>query len=484
MARYGFWTGLIVGLTIIALAGYLPRPDGLPVAAVRLVGVTLWVGIWWVTEALPLGATALIPAATFPILSIATAKEVSPAYASPAILLLLGGFLLALAVERSQVHRRIALQVLLTVGTSPRRLVLGFAVAAAVLSMWISNTATTLMMMPIALAITDRAGPEHRSFAVAVLLGVAYGASVGGMATPIGTPPNAIALDALSAAFPDGPELNFATWIGRALPAVVLIVPLIWLVLTRVFPRVPSSLDLGAGDVLRQELRALGAWRPSEVRALVVFAIAAVLWVTRKDLVFGEALTIPGWASTLGIKGTHDATVALLAAVLAFSLPSGDPDDPPGTRLLPWETALKAPWGLVLLFGGGVALSKGFSKTGLSAYLGEQLETLVNAGVVSFVAVASLAATFGTEIVSNTALANIVMPILASTAKSAAIDPRLLLVPVAMACSCAFMMPAATGPNAIAFGSGRVRIAEMVQAGFLTNLGAWLIIVVAAILLG
>ncbi len=480
VSRYGFWAGLVAGLLIIILAPWLPRPEALPVAAVRLVGVTLWVGVWWITEALPLGATALLPAAAFPLLGIASAKEVSPAYSSPFILLLLGGFLLALAVERSGVHRRIALHVLLSVGTSPRRLILGFAIAAAVLSMWISNTATTLIMMPIAIAIAERASNRGSAFAVAVLLAVAYGASVGGMATPVGTPPNLIAMGALDARFPDGPSLNFVNWSARALPAVMIIIPTIWLLLTRVFPRVPVDLDLGAGPVIRGELTALGPWRPSEVRALGVFALAALLWVTRPDLRLGDALTIPGWASLLGVEGAKDATVALLAALIAFSLPSGERR---GERLLPWETAVKAPWGLVLLFGGGVALSIGFEKTGLSGHLGETLAELVSAGMVPFVAGSALAATFGTEIISNTALANITMPILAATAQSAQIDPRSLLVPVAMACSCAFMMPAATGPNAIVFGTGRVRIGQMVKAGFLTNLMAWAVIVAVTIIL-
>ena len=481
VARIGFWAGLVVGLGVIIIAPFVPTPEGLSVAAVRVVGVTLWVGIWWITEALPLGATALLPAAAYPLLSIASSKEVAPAYAAPFILLLLGGFLLALAVERSGVHRRIALHVLLTVGTSPRRLVLGFAVAAAVLSMWISNTATTLIMMPIALAIAERGSAEGRGFAAAVLLGVAYGASVGGMATPVGTPPNLIAMGALQSQFPEGPDLNFVTWSARAFPAVLAIVPLLWLALTRVYPKVPLTLDLGAERVIREELRGLGAWRPSEVRALAVFGLAAVLWVTRPDLRLGDGFVIPGWASTFGMKGASDSTVALLAAVLAFSLPSGER---PNERLLPWQTAVKAPWGLVLLFGGGVALAKGFEKTGLSAYLGQALAGLVDAGLVPFIALSALAATFGTEIISNTALANITMPILAATAAAAKIDPRALMVPVAMACSCAFMMPAATGPNAIVFGTGKVRIGQMVKAGFLINLMACAMIVAVTIIFG
>lgn len=446
-----------------------------------MVAVTLLVGVWWITEAIPLGATALVPLAAFPLLGVVSASKVSQAYGSPVVMLLLGGFLLALAVERSGVHRRLSLYVLLLVGTSPRRLVLGFAVAAAVLSMWISNTATTLIMMPIALAIADRAsaarGEAARGFGIAVLLGTAYGASVGGMGTPVGTPPNLIAMSALARQFPDDPGLTFVSWAQGALPAVVLVLPLAWLVLTRVYPKVPAELGLGAGALLRQELQGLGPWRTAEVRSLAVFSMAAVLWVTRPDLELGEGLTVAGWASRLGVPGADDGTVAMLAACLAFTLPSGEAR---GTRLLPWSTAVRVPWGLVLLFGGGLALSEGFVATGLSGALGQLLGDRVGTAPVLFVGVMAISVTFATEIMSNTALANLALPILAATAKAAELDPRMLLVPCALACSCAFMLPAATGPNAIVFGTGRIRIPEMAKAGVLINLLAWVVIVTVA----
>ena len=495
--RFGFWLGLIGGLLIVGLAGIVPRPEGLSIPAVRLVGVTFVVGVWWVTEALPLGATALLPAALFPLLDIATAESVSQAYMSPFIMVLLGGFLLALAVERSAVHRRLALHVLLGVGTSPRRLVLGFGVAAALLSMWISNTATTLIMMPIALAIADRArltAPEHAAaFASAVLLGTAYCASVGGMGTPVGTPPNLMALGAMATAFPDRPTPTFITWVAWALPVVIVLVPVIWLILTRVYPKVPRDLHLGAGEVLRRDLKALGAWSRPEQLSIAVFGLAAVLWVTRPDLDLGvdcwirdlgawlgieglsgaDACMIRGWASHLELKGVHDGTIAILMACVAFILPSGLGD---GTRLLPWETALRVPWGLVLLFGGGVSLSKGFDATGLSAFLGQELARIAGDSPLLFAGISTLAAILGTEIISNTALANIAMPILAATAQAVGQNPELLMIPVALACSCAFMLPAATGPNAIVFGTDRIRIGQMARVGLLVNVAAWVVL--------
>ena len=483
--KLGLALGLILGGALIALSSVLPRPSGISPEGYRLLGVAVCVAIWWVTEALPLGATALLPAATFPLLDIMPAREVSQYYASPIIFLLLGGFLLALAVERSGAHRRLALYILLGIGTSPRRLVLGFAVAAALLSMWISNTATALVMMPVALAIADRAvsgaetPPPGRAFGIALLLATGYGASIGGMGTPVGTPPNLIALEALSVAAAAGESFTFLAWAATTVPVVCLLVPMVWFSLTRFYPKVPDDLPLGARPVLKNELRRLGRWRRSETRALGVFAIAAFLWVTRPDLQLADGLVIPGWASLLGLTGTHDGVVAVGAAVLACALPSGDRD---GERLLPWATAVQVPWGLVLLFGGGIALSKGFEETGLSSWLGGALASLATGSLTPFVALITLTGTFGTELMSNTALANLIMPVLGSTAREASLDPRALIWPVALACSCAFMMPAATGPNAIVFGTGRLRIIEMVRAGFFANWLAWSVVVLAALL--
>jgi len=351
------------------------------------------------------------------------------------------------------------------------------------MSMWISNTASTLIMMPIVLAIVDRAqeaeGDRARPFVIAVLLGMGYGASIGGMGTPIGTPPNVIAMAALEERFPNGPELSFLSWAMVAIPIVIILVPLMWLILTKVALKIPKDLNLGAAPMIREELRLLGPWRVIEKRALSVFGFAAILWMTRKGISLGDGFAIPGWASLLALgKAPDDGTVAMLAAVVAFALPSGEDDD---SRLLPWSVAVKVPWDLVLLFGGGIALAKGFTLTGLSEWLGTQLASLGDSSTVLFVSGSALAATFGTEVISNTALSNIAMPILALTAQKIQIDPRVLLVPCALACSCAFMMPAATGPNAIIFGTGKIRIWDMVRVGFWINLVAWIIISIVGI---
>ena len=483
--KLGLFLGLVVAVSCVLGAEFWSPPPGTTASFWRMLGVAGLVAIFWITEALPLGATALIPAASFPMLGIMPTEEVSQYYMSPIVLLLLGGFLLALVVEQTGAHERLALHVLLGVGTSPRRLVLGFSLTAAIMSMWISNTATALVMMPVALAVADRARgsdippEEGRAFTIALLLGTGYGASVGGMGTPVGTPSNLIVLKELSGKFPDAENFTFVTWALSSVPVVIIVVPLIWYALTRFSPVVSDALPLGAEAVLRSELVALGRWRASEIRALGIFALAAFLWVTRSDLRLGESIQIQGWASWLELTGTHDGAVAVGVAVIAFALPSGDRD---GRRLLDWSTASKAPWGLVLLFGGGIAISKGFEATGVSAWLGQALAQAADGSMTAFVAVTTLAGTFGTELMSNVALANLALPILASTARESGLDPKALLWPVALACSCAFMMPAATGPNAIVFGTNRIRIIEMVRAGFIINWLAWGVIVIIALI--
>ncbi len=443
------------------------------------------VGVFWVSEALPLGATSLIPAAAFPLLGIMTAGEIAQYYMSPIVLLLLGGFLLSLAVEQTGAHQRLALHVLLSVGTSPQRLVLGFMVTAALMSMWISNTASALVMMPVALGVVDRAaaqttGTALSSFTIALLLGTAYGASVGGMGTPVGTPPNLIAINAMTETFPDQPSFTFVTWSLSSLPVLFMVIPLSWYALVRLYPTVPRTMAFGAEEVLRGELQSRGEWTRAECRALLLFAVTAFLWITRADFQFGETFRVQGWASRLGLVGTHDGVVAVAMSVLAFALPSGRCD---GKRLLTWDIAQRAPWDLVLLFGGGIALSKGFEATGVSEWLGGALAEVAQGSRLAFTALVTLAGTFGTEIMSNTALANVLLPVLASTAAEAKLDPRVLVWPTALACSCAFMMPAATGPNAIVFGTNRLRIIQMVRAGFVVNWLAWASILLVAMVM-
>ena len=428
-----------------ALGTFLFLGPQLPAAACFCAAITIVCAVWWVTEPIPIPATSLIPFATFPLVGVLTHKEVATAYGHHLILLLLGGFILSTAMEKSGAHLRLALgMVRLFGGGGGKGLVLGFMVAAAVLSMWISNTATTLMLLPVILAVVDQS--EDKNLGVALLLGVAYAASVGGMGTPVGTPPNVIFMGAYDEIV--GKEISFLEWMKIGLPVVFVMIPIIWLWLTR---------KLGKGQKL--DLPHPGKLRSAEVRVLSIFFITAVAWVTRTEP-FG------GWSKLLGATGSAgDSTVALFAVVVLFIVPDGE-----GGRLLNWKTAAKIPWGLLLLFGGGIAIAKAFGKSGLSEALGQALAGLANWPVLAMIFVLCLGITFLTEITSNTATTALLMPILAEAGLASGIDPLLLMVPATISASCAFMLPVATAPNAIVFGTNRFPIKTMMREGLALNL--------------
>ena len=414
---------------------------------------------WWVFEPVPIPVTSLLPLALLPLLGVLTPVEVAQAYGSPLILLLLGGFLLSKAMENSGAHRRIALGMVSLFGTNhPRRLVLGFMVAAAVLSMWISNTATTLMLLPVALAVLD-ATPDRTRLAVPLLLGIAYAASVGGIGTPIGTPPNLIFMQVYEET--TGQSIGFTQWMGWALPVVLVMIPAMAFMLTR-----------GVGGTLAVELPEVGQWRPEERRVLLVFACTALAWITRSEP-FG------GWKTWLDLPQANDASVALLAVVVMFLVPNGR-----GQALLTWERAVSIPWGVLLLFAGGICLAKGFVSSGLSELLGSWMADLTRMHGFLLIAIICLAVTFMTETTSNTASTTLLMPVLAAAALAAGLPPEVIMVPAAMSASCAFMLPVATAPNTVVFGSGLVTTAQMAREGFLLNLlGAGVISIVCYLLL-
>ncbi len=406
--------------------------------------VTTLCAIWWVFEPIPIPVTSLLPLAILPLVGVLTSKQVGAAYGSPLILLLLGGFILSKAMERSGAHRRLALNMVQLFGRADqRRLVLGFMAAAALLSMWISNTAATLMLLPVALAVLNddngaRLGPT-------LLLGIAYAASIGGMGTPIGTPPNLVFMQVYGAEIGETP--GFLEWMSWSLPLIALFLPLAGFWLTR---------DLGGQPA--PKLPPVGRWQPAEVRTLLVFGLTAALWVTREEP-FG------GWSAWLNLPLANDASVALLAVGAMFLIPDGR-----GSRLLDWETAERIPWGVLILFGGGIAIATAFSESGLSLLLGNALAAAGNWPAWIAVIAICLSVTFLTELTSNTATTVLLMPILAIAGQAAGIDPRLLMVPAALSASCAFMLPVATAPNAIVYGTGRVSARHMAREGFLLNL--------------
>jgi len=475
MRQLGFWAGLlsVVGAFVLSRTLDLSDSPWKPETVV-LAGVTLWMAIWWVSETVHLAVTGLIPLVAFPLLGIADAKTVSPAYADRFILLLMGGFFVALCLERWDLHKRIALSVMGRIGTKPRTLVLSFMATTAILSMWISNTATTLMMLPIALAVLNRLSDsltesQQKGFGLALLLGVAYGASVGGMGTPIGTPPNGILMGQYEELFPDAEGIGFLDWMIVAIPIVVVMLTFIWWFLVQVVGKIPKGLECDAGSLLEDEKREMGPMTTAQYRVAGVFVATALLWIFRKSIPLGDSgMVLPGWEDALGLKGmVHDSTVALGAALVLFALPSNDPDRP---RLLDWGTAVKIPWGLLLLFGGGLALATGFKATGLTSLIGDSMRVLEGIPTFGLILAVSLLVTFLTEVTSNTATTSILVPILGASAVAMGAHPLVLMIPATLSASCAFMLPVATAPNAVVFGSGKIPIGEMAKAGFWINM--------------
>lgn len=406
--------------------------------------VTLLCAVWWVMEPIPIPITSLIPIAVFPLFSVLTPNQVAEAYGNPMILLFLGGFMLSTAMEGSGAHRRLALTMVNGFGgNSHRRVVLGFMSAAAVLSMWVSNTATALMLLPVALAILQE--NTDRRFAIALLLGTCYACSLGGIGTPIGTPPNLIFMRVYTET--TGTEIGFVQWMLWAMPVVIVFFPLMALWLTR---------HLKSGQIVN--LPDAGEWTREQKRVLFIFGLTAVFWMTRKEP-FG------GWSELLHVPQANDAVVALLAVVTMFLVPNTR-----GGRLLDWDTARKIPWDVLLLFAGGITIAKAFTVSGLAEDMASSLSVLTGLHVWLVIGCVCLTVTFLTEVTSNTAITSLLMPIMAIAAAAMKVDPALLMVPAAISASCAFMLPVATPPNAIIFSSGRVTVQQMVRYGFVLNL--------------
>jgi len=449
---------LILGPSLAAAVFLSLSTAGWDMAACWAAAIAMTCAIWWVFEPIPIPVTSLLPLAGFPMFGVLTPKQVGEAYGSPLILLLLGGFILSTAMAGSGAHRRVALNMVnIFGGSNSKRLVFGFMAASALLSMWISNTATTLMLLPVALAVIEKA--EDKSLAIPLLLGIAYSASVGGIATPIGTPPNLMFREIYEQTTET--EVSFIAWMSWGIPVVIIFIPIIGLYLTRNLTHSSSII-----------LPSAGKWSTYEKRVLLVFALTATAWMTRGEP-FG------GWKTWLDLPYANDASVALLAVVAMFLIPNGK-----GGQLLDWETANKIPWGMLILFGGGIAIAKAFVASGLSGALGELLSGIANWNTILMLAVICLAITFLTEVTSNTATTTLMMPILASAALATGIEPALLMVPAAMSASCAFMLPVATAPNVIVYSTGVFPIKVMAREGIVLNLiGAMIITGVCFVML-
>lgn len=513
LCRAGRW------LAPLAVIGMLicPAPEGLPISAWRLLAVTLGMAILWFTQAIPVAATSLLPLCAYPLLGIQKSDDVAKSYIDSNIWLALGGFVIALGIERWGLHRRMALHVLCSLGTSPRRLVLGFMVATAFLSMWISNTAATLMMMPIGLALlrtleeiatgatkptAGRSGSETAAIdplswlpvlGTALVLGIAYAASIGGTLTPVGTPTNVVFLGMWRRQFPGAPDIPSGQWIMSFLPFGILMILASWMVLTWYLPRQVQNW-LGA-EFFRDRLRSLGRTSRAERWMLFVFVSTALMWVFRAKFQIGDEPLVLGWghwlettlkslnwAGDFKASYLHDATVSIGMCLLMFCIPIEKTPQGRTTFLMDWETAQRLPWDVILLFGGGFAMAGAFETTGLAHWIGDLLTAgMTFRSIILWMLIITASLTFLTEFTSNVATANMFLPIVASISVSLGYDPRLLMIPATISTSVGFMMPVGTPPNAIAFSTGRARFDQMAKYGFVLNLVG--IILVSAVTL-
>ncbi|TLX57219.1 anion transporter [Stutzerimonas nosocomialis] len=463
------WIGLFLGPLCLLLCLLTEPPAGLSDTAWLTVGLAALMAIWWATEALPIPATSLLPILLIPLLGIDTMAKATAPYANPTIFLFLGGFLLGLAMQRWNLHKRIALATLLAVGSQPSKQIAGFMVATAFISMWVSNTATSIMMLPIGLSVigllvANSEPKESERFTVALLLGIAYAASVGGVATLIGTPPNAL----LAAFLRENHDVHigFGQWMLLGVPVTIAMLAFIWWWLTR------GGFKLHGGDsrgLLEKEMAELGPMSRAEKLVAVVFVLAALAWIFQPMLA--------GY-----ISGIDDTSIAMAAALSLFLIPVNRRER---VFLMDWNTANKVPWGVLLLFGGGLSLAGVIGASGLAQWIAQSLQGIDALPLILMIGLVALVITFLTEITSNTATAAAFLPLLGALAVAQGLPPEMLAIPAAIAASCAFMMPVATPPNAIVFGTGQMKIQSMIKAGFAINLfGVVLVTCLCYLLIG
>jgi sodium-dependent dicarboxylate transporter 2/3/5 len=451
--------GLLLGPLLFVFVYLLPQPADMPEHSLQVAAVALLMATYWITEAIPIPATALMPIVLFPLLDVMPTSKVTLAYGNHLIFLFMGGFLIAVTIEKWQLHRRIALRTILLVGVSSNQIILGFMLATAFLSAWISNTATAMMMVTIGLAVVKQAQqdsgsqPDHSNFATALMLSIAYAASIGGVATLIGTPPNAILAGVIESNY--GYSIGFAQWMLFGVPVSLTMLALGWFYLTRIAFKSEFDELPGGKHSIQQKLDELGPMSLPEKKVLSIFALVAVSWILRGLLDIEE------------LSAVSDASIAIAGAVLLFIIPA---DKNMSEPLLDWHTAKTIPWDIMILFGGGFALANGFSSSGLTEWLAKQLVSLQNMDLIIIVFMVVLLVIFLTEITSNTATASLMLPVMGAFAVAIQISPLYLMVAVALAASFAFMLPVATPPNAIVFSSRKISIPQMARAGVWLNI--------------
>lgn len=465
--------GTILGIAVFSVIMLLPTPAGMSDTAWKMVAIVALIATWWVTEAIKLCITGLLPIVLLPLLGITPAAKVTLSYANESIFLFMGGFMIAIAMEQSNLHKRFALHTIKLIGGSPQRIILGFMLAVYILSMWVSNTATVLMVIPICLAIISQLPADttnadrYLPFTKVLLLSVAYAASIGGVGTLVGTPPNIILASIMSQSL--GMEISFAKWMVFAVPVTLTLLILVWFLMVYVlYPvrKMPLPLD---AHFIQTQIDSLGKMTKHEKRILILFGTVACLWM------FRGVIPIPLFKSAIS-----DTTIAIAGAIAAFLIPTGMAK---GERLLKWESASKLPWNILLLFGGGLALSQGFSNSGLSDYLVTVFESLKTLEWWMVMLIVVSIVVFLTELMSNTATATLLIPIMISASTALDVSPLVLAIPVTMATSFAFMLPVATPPNAIVFGYNYLSIKDMVRSGFWINILCIIILIVATLFL-
>jgi sodium-dependent dicarboxylate transporter 2/3/5 len=464
-ARYGLrhWSGWVLGPGALLVTLLLPPPEGLSVEGWRTAGVALFMAVLWICESVPIPVTALSPLVLFPALGLGNIQQTTAPYSSPIIYLFLGGFLIAIAMQRWNLHRRLAISLIAVMGSRPTRIVAGFLLASAVVSMWVSNTATALMMLPIALSVVQvlpANTPKLPSFSAALLLAVAYGATTGGMATLIGTPPNALLAAYVNKVY--GITIGFGQWMLIGVPIVLVTLPVVWLVLTRVSFRLDHAEIPGMTALIQTEKAKLGQWSRGEQLVLVVFVLTALGWIFQPWLMAHVPLLT-------------DTSIAMIGGLLLFVLPVNLRR---GEFVMNWEATKSLPWDVLVLFGGGLSLAGNIEKHGLSRYLGDLCSGLQGVPMILILALVCFGILMLTELTSNTATAATFLPIAAALALSLGQNPLLFLIPCALGANCSYMMPVGTPPNAIVFGSGKVSLPQMAAAGM------WLNVALVPIILG
>ncbi|MEC0303365.1 SLC13 family permease [Terribacillus saccharophilus] len=463
--------GLLLGPLLFFSVILFYYPEGLSYEGRMVLATTLWVATWWITEAIPIPATSLLPLILLPITQGLDGDTAASSYGDPIVFLFLGGFLIAMAMEKWNLHKRIALNIISVVGTSTSRIVLGFMIATGFLSMWVSNTAAVMMMLPIGTAIIYQASQaakaskqdireDNKKFEKSLVFAIGYAGTIGGLGTLIGTPPNIILAAMASSLF--GVEISFGGWMLVAVPIVIVLLFSTWFYLTKFVFRIKMKELPGGKELILKQKRDLGKMSFEEKAVLAVFTFAAFMWVSRTFLWQEDAVL-----EIIAIPGISDTTIAVLAGVLLFLIPSLNKK---GQRILDWDVSKELPWGVLLLFGGGLAVAAGFTSSGLSQWIGDQLTVLEGLNIFVIIIISTTLVLFLTEITSNTATATMILPVMASLALALDVHPYAIMVPAAMAANCAFMLPVGTPPNAIIFASGKITIAEMVRTGFVLNI--------------